>query len=96
MDPPVAHQEPLDMIRLNLDEMIYLKCKNGREIVGRLHAFDDHCNMVLSEVTETITTVDGEPNTNQEPTKRQPHRFRTRGFPDPIVTPSTMKRISIA
>ncbi|BAM39821.1 U6 snRNA-associated sm-like protein Lsm3 [Theileria orientalis strain Shintoku] len=69
MDAPVAHQEPLDMIRLNLDEMIYLKCKNGRELIGRLHAFDDHCNMVLSEVTETITTVDGEPNTNQQPNK---------------------------
>ncbi|XP_952604.1 u6 snrna-associated sm-like protein Lsm3, putative [Theileria annulata] len=69
MDPPVALHEPLDMIRLNLDEVIYLKCKNGRELVGRLHAFDEHCNMVLSDVTETITTVDADDNSKNETTK---------------------------
>ena len=30
-------EEPLDLIRLSLDEYIYVKCKNGRELYGRLH-----------------------------------------------------------
>lgn len=61
-----ALQQPLDMIRLNLDEVIYLRCKGGREIVGRLHAYDEHCNMILSDAKETITTTEIEPTTNEE------------------------------
>ena len=30
-------QEPLDLIRLSLDERIYVKLRNDREIKGRLH-----------------------------------------------------------
>lgn len=30
-------EEPLDLIRLSLDERILLKCRGGREIRGRLH-----------------------------------------------------------
>ncbi|KAK1937516.1 LSM domain containing protein [Babesia divergens] len=59
----------MDMIRLNLDETIYIKCKGGREIVGRLHAYDEHCNMVLSNAKETITTVVVNPDTKEEETK---------------------------
>eukprot|EP00438_Fugacium_kawagutii_P003340 Skav206167 [mRNA] locus=scaffold1545:303704:318481:- [translate_table: standard] len=45
-------EEPLDMIRQNLDERIFVKCRGDREIRGRLHAYDQHLNMVLSEVEE--------------------------------------------
>ncbi|KAK1443939.1 hypothetical protein BgAZ_208150 [Babesia gibsoni] len=58
--------EPMDMIRLNLDENVHIKCKGGREIVGRLHAYDEHCNMVLSKAMETITTVEVDPKTGEE------------------------------
>ncbi|VDK53117.1 unnamed protein product [Anisakis simplex] len=50
-------EEPLDLIRLSLDERIYVKMRNDREVRGRLHAFDQHLNMVLSQVEETVTTV---------------------------------------
>ena len=30
-------QEPLDLIKLSLDERIYVKLRNDREIKGRLH-----------------------------------------------------------
>eukprot|EP00442_Polarella_glacialis_P013714 CAMPEP_0115095194 /NCGR_PEP_ID=MMETSP0227-20121206/28845_1 /TAXON_ID=89957 /ORGANISM="Polarella glacialis, Strain CCMP 1383" /LENGTH=95 /DNA_ID=CAMNT_0002488415 /DNA_START=70 /DNA_END=357 /DNA_ORIENTATION=+ len=45
-------EEPLDLIRLSIDERIFIKCRGDREIRGRLHAYDQHLNMVLSEVEE--------------------------------------------
>eukprot|EP00892_Ulva_mutabilis_P003305 jgi/Ulvmu1/1346/UM011_0074.1 len=30
--------EPIDMIRLSLDDRVYVKCRNNRELRGRLHA----------------------------------------------------------
>mmetsp|Transcript_68900 Transcript_68900/g.183263 ORF Transcript_68900/g.183263 Transcript_68900/m.183263 type:complete len:96 (+) Transcript_68900:83-370(+) len=47
-----AVEEPLDLIRLSLDERIFVKCRGDRELRGRLHAYDQHLNMVLSEVEE--------------------------------------------
>ncbi|KAL6943119.1 U4/U6-U5 snRNP complex subunit lsm3 [Hanseniaspora osmophila] len=48
---------PLDLLRLNLDEKVYVKLKGCREIVGILQAFDSHCNLVLSDALETIYTL---------------------------------------
>ena len=42
--------EPLDLIRLSLDEQVYVKMRGGRELKGRLHAYDQHLNLVLSNV----------------------------------------------
>ena len=38
-EPPEtsAVQEPLDLIKLSLDERIYVKMRNDRELKGRLH-----------------------------------------------------------
>ena len=33
----VAVEEPLDLVRLSLDERIYVKMRNDRELRGRLH-----------------------------------------------------------
>jgi U6 snRNA-associated Sm-like protein LSm3 len=30
-------EEPLDLVRLSLDERIYVKMRNDRELLGRLH-----------------------------------------------------------
>ena len=30
-------EEPLDLVRLSLDERIYVKMRNDRELKGRLH-----------------------------------------------------------
>ncbi|KAF8356675.1 lsm-3 [Pristionchus pacificus] len=51
-------EEPLDLIRLSLDERVYVKMRNDREIRGRLHAFDQHLNMVLAQAEETVTRVE--------------------------------------
>ena len=30
-------EEPLDLVRLSLDERLYVKMRNDRELTGRLH-----------------------------------------------------------
>lgn len=35
--PTITVKEPLDLVRLSLDERIYVKMRNDREIKGRLH-----------------------------------------------------------
>lgn len=39
-------EEPFDLIRMSLDERVYVKMKNGRELRGKLFAYDQHLNMV--------------------------------------------------
>ncbi|KAK1773310.1 hypothetical protein QBC45DRAFT_398144 [Copromyces sp. CBS 386.78] len=52
--------EPMDLVRLLLDEVVCVKLRGDRELKGRLHAYDSHCNLVLGEVEETIYVVDDE------------------------------------
>ena len=57
--PPVAVvEEPLDLIRLFLDERIYVKMKNERKLWGGFHAYDQHVNMTPGDVKETITCAE--------------------------------------
>ncbi|AGO12472.1 AaceriAER125Cp [[Ashbya] aceris (nom. inval.)] len=52
---------PLDLLRLNLDERVYVKLRGARKLSGTLQAFDSHCNIVLSDAEETIyQLIDGE------------------------------------
>lgn len=32
-----AMEEPLDLIRLSIDERVYVKCRGDRELRGKLH-----------------------------------------------------------
>ena len=66
--------EPLDLVRLCLDEIVFVKLRGDRELKGRLHvsstsadaipasnclqAYDGHCNLVLGDVEETIYVVE--------------------------------------
>ena len=60
-------KQPLDLVRLSLDERILVKCRAGKELRGKLHAFDQHLNLVLEDVEETTTTVgaDGSESTSK-------------------------------
>jgi hypothetical protein len=49
-------EEPLDLIRLSIDERVYVKCRGDRELRGRLHvrfmprlAVEQLCCLDLSE-----------------------------------------------
>ncbi|KAI9993138.1 hypothetical protein PInf_015205 [Phytophthora infestans] len=55
--------EPLDLIKLSVAERIYVKCRGDRELRGVLQAYDQHLNMVLSDVEETITVQELDPET---------------------------------
>ncbi|KAJ8599037.1 hypothetical protein CTAYLR_007685 [Chrysophaeum taylorii] len=59
-------REPLDLIRLSIDERVLVKCKGDRELRGKLHAFDQHLNMVLGDVEETVTIQDVDEETQEE------------------------------
>ena len=50
-------KQPLDLVRLSLDERILVKCRGNKELRGKLHAFDQHLNIVLEDVEETTTTT---------------------------------------
>lgn len=57
-----ALEAPLDLLKFNLDERVYVKLRGARSLVGQLQAYDSHCNLVLSDAIETIYTLgdDGE------------------------------------
>ncbi|KAJ3087972.1 pH-response regulator protein palA/rim20 [Quaeritorhiza haematococci] len=61
-----AVEEPLDLVRLSLDERIYVKMRGDRELRGRLHAYDQHMNLVLGDVEEIITIVEINEETYEE------------------------------
>ncbi|XP_062512370.1 U6 snRNA-associated Sm-like protein LSm3 [Corticium candelabrum] len=91
-----AVEEPLDLIRLSLDERIYVKMKNDRELRGRLHAYDQHLNMVLGDVEETITTVEVDDETYEEiykTSKRNVQMLFVRG--DGVILVSPPLRVGI-
>lgn len=85
-------EEPLDLIRLSIDERVYVKCRGDRELKGKLHvsivvscfaaictllnlffeqAYDQHLNMVLGDVEETVTSTEVDPETDEEIVKKR-------------------------
>lgn len=112
--PAINVKEPLDLIRLSLDERIYVKMRNERELRGRLHvsmslppmlqnsmrkyhclqAYDQHLNMVLGEVEETVTTIEIDEETYEEvyrTTKRTIPMLFVRGDGVILVSPPSMR-----
>ncbi|CAG0879636.1 unnamed protein product [Cyprideis torosa] len=84
-------EAPLDLVRLSLDERIYVKMRHERELRGRLHAYDQHLNMILEEVEETITTMEIDEETYEEvctQTKRTIPMLFVRGDGVILVSPA--------
>jgi len=63
-------EEPMDLIRLSIDERVRVKCRNDRELRGKLHAYDQHLNMILGDVEETVTTTEFEDDTGETIVKK--------------------------
>jgi len=83
-------EEPLDLIRLSLDERVYVKMRNERELRGRLHAYDQHLNIILGDVEETVTSVEIDEETYEEiykQTKRNIPMLFVRGDGVILVSP---------
>eukprot|EP01147_Barroeca_monosierra_P003207 gene3207-8229_t len=74
-------EEPLDLIRLSLDERVTVKMRSNRILTGKLHvsasapAYDQHLNMVLSDVIETTRTTDIDEETCEEIIKTTERRM---------------------
>lgn len=86
--------EPLDIIRLAIDEKILIKLKGDRELKGILHAYDQHLNMVLGNVEETyIATIEDEQTKQSTPKtlKRKIPMLFVRGDGVILVSPQTIR-----
>ena len=46
-----------------LPAQVLINCRNNRKLLGRVKAFDRHCNMVLENVKEMWTEVTPKPRT---------------------------------
>ncbi|KAK9372269.1 uncharacterized protein V1513DRAFT_452893 [Lipomyces chichibuensis] len=80
--------EPLDLVRLSLNERVFVKLKGDREIRGRLHAYDSHCNLVLSDVEETVYVMDDE-EADLKTIKKQSEMLFVRGDAVVLISPPT-------
>ncbi len=58
--------KPLDLIRLSIDEIVFVKCKGNRELRGKLHAYDNHLNLILGDAEETIRITKEDEETGEE------------------------------
>ncbi|KAF1346118.1 hypothetical protein BDV97DRAFT_378991 [Delphinella strobiligena] len=80
--------EPLDLVRLSLNEIVFVKLRGDRELQGRLHAYDSHCNLVLGEVEETIYVVDDDDESdNVRTVKKQSEMLFVRGDSVVLISP---------
>ena len=82
--------EPIDLVRLSLDENIRVKLKGDRDLHGKLHAYDQHLNMVLGDVEEVVTEVEVDEETSEEiirTKKRQIEMLFVRGDGVILISP---------
>eukprot|EP00184_Porphyridium_aerugineum_P001308 CAMPEP_0184700242 /NCGR_PEP_ID=MMETSP0313-20130426/10825_1 /TAXON_ID=2792 /ORGANISM="Porphyridium aerugineum, Strain SAG 1380-2" /LENGTH=95 /DNA_ID=CAMNT_0027159803 /DNA_START=45 /DNA_END=329 /DNA_ORIENTATION=- len=68
-------EEPLDLIRLSLNERVTVKMRGDRELRGRLHAFDQHLNMILADVEETVVLTELDEETFEEIVKTEKRKM---------------------
>ena len=67
-----------------------VKLRGDRDLRGKLHAYDQHLNMVLGDVEETVTTVEMDEETYEEiikTSKRQIDMLFVRGDGVVLVSP---------
>ena len=76
-------QEPLDLIRFQLDETVLVKLRGAREMKGKLQGYDSHCNMVISEAEEYIYEVNG----SSEPVVKKTEMVFVRGDSVILISP---------
>ncbi|RPB23036.1 like-Sm ribonucleo protein, partial [Terfezia boudieri ATCC MYA-4762] len=80
----------LDLVRLSLDEHVFVKLRGDRELKGRLHAFDSHCNLIIGDVEETIYIVgDEEDDDTIRTVRRTSEMLFVRGDSVVLISPQT-------
>lgn len=76
-------QEPLDLVRYQLDELVLVKLRGAREMKGKLQGYDSHCNMVISEAEEYIY----EAGDNAQPVVKKSEMVFVRGDSVILISP---------
>ncbi|KAF2122903.1 hypothetical protein BDV96DRAFT_9948 [Lophiotrema nucula] len=84
--------EPLDLVRLCIDEVVIVKLRGDRQLKGRLHAYDSHCNLVLGDVEETIYIAEDDDDDAPTPAqvrtvKKQTEMLFVRGDSVVLIAP---------
>ncbi|KAK3180290.1 hypothetical protein K4F52_008376 [Lecanicillium sp. MT-2017a] len=80
--------EPLDLVRLLLNEVVFVKLRGDRELKGKLHAYDSHCNLILGEVEETIYAVEEDEEEEEAKTiSRKSEMLFVRGDSVVLISP---------
>uniref|UniRef100_A0AC34EZS6 U6 snRNA-associated Sm-like protein LSm3 n=1 Tax=Panagrolaimus sp. ES5 TaxID=591445 RepID=A0AC34EZS6_9BILA len=59
-------EEPIDFVRLALNEHVMIKMRQDRHIFGILQSFDQHLNLIISDVVETVNTSEIDPDSAEE------------------------------
>ncbi|KLU89216.1 hypothetical protein MAPG_08190 [Magnaporthiopsis poae ATCC 64411] len=80
--------EPFGLVRLLLDEVVFVKLRGDRELKGRLHAYDSHCNLVLGDVEETHYIQDEEEDAELKTVSRKLEMLFVRGDSVVLVSPA--------
>ncbi|KAL8371156.1 hypothetical protein RB595_001145 [Gaeumannomyces hyphopodioides] len=80
--------EPFGLVRLLLDEVVFVKLRGDRELKGRLHAYDSHCNLVLGDVEETHYMQDEEDEADLKTVSRKLEMLFVRGDSVVLISPS--------
>ncbi|ODV80250.1 LSM-domain-containing protein [Suhomyces tanzawaensis NRRL Y-17324] len=83
-EPQQQQQEPLDLIRYQLDEFVLVKLRGAREMKGKLQGYDSHCNMVLSDAQEFIFS-EGE----EQPVVKKSEMVFIRGDSVILISPTS-------
>ncbi|KAL1890255.1 U4/U6-U5 snRNP complex subunit lsm3 [Ceratocystis pirilliformis] len=82
--------EPLDLVRLLLDEVVFVKLRGDRELKGKLYGYDSHCNLVLGDVEETIYVLEDEEEDEELKTiSRKAEMLFVRGDSVVLISPHT-------
>lgn len=90
MEQPPPIVQPIDLVKLSLGENVHIKCKGNRDLNGKLHAFDQHLNLVLESVDETLSYLETNPETLEESLriiKRQYELIYIRGDAVILISP---------
>lgn len=77
-------EEPLDLIRFQLDEEVLVKLRGAREMKGKLQGYDSHCNMVLSDAEEYKYDTE---DTNKQPVVKKTEMVFVRGDSVILISP---------
>mmetsp|Transcript_26389 Transcript_26389/g.66559 ORF Transcript_26389/g.66559 Transcript_26389/m.66559 type:complete len:138 (+) Transcript_26389:648-1061(+) len=84
----LASQTPLDMLGRLLAEPCFVKCRNGRELSGKLHAYDEHLNVLMGDVQEKTfpSTSTSTSSSSAEAVIRQMDMLYVRGDAITMIT----------